>query len=489
VSVKVTTEKLPKSLLALDIELDREQVEKGLDRAARRLSQKYNIPGFRKGKAPRFIVENYFGRPALLEEASDDLINKAFRDALEQASVEPVGQANLENVSFEAEPFHFRVTVPVEPSVTLADYRAINVPLEIPEITEEMLDDAMESRRERHVVLRDLEEERPVQSGDQLTVELEAIVDGESLDEREPGTAPPPSTVVMEEKRLAPGLYEGLLGATVGQVVEVASRMPEDHSNERVAGKDVQFIVKVTKIQERLLPEWEELPALEEFEGALDELREKTRAELVETARDNAERSVIDTYIQRLVEQSEYDLPDILIEREADRLLQQQEYYQYERYGVTAEQVYQIQNRKREDIVQTMLPQGEERLKINLALREVARAEALQIGNEEIEAEVDRLVDQYEEEQRERARALLSTELRSSVASTVLDKKLRDRLMAIATGQAPPESPAASEPASDVEAPSVPANEAAAEPEVSEDAVVAQAGESRSEGGEDAPRV
>ncbi len=99
--MKVTTEKLPKSLLTVDVELDQAQVEKGLDRAARRLSQKYNIPGFRKGKAPRFIVENYFGRSALVEEASEDLINKAFKEALEQEQIAPVGRANLETVHFD----------------------------------------------------------------------------------------------------------------------------------------------------------------------------------------------------------------------------------------------------------------------------------------------------------------------------------------------------------------------------------------------------
>ncbi|MEN9933525.1 MAG: hypothetical protein RLZZ387_104, partial [Chloroflexota bacterium] len=210
---------------------------------------------------------------------------------------------------------------------------------------------------------------------------------------------------------------------------------------------EVQFIVKVNKIQERLLPEWDEVPTLEEFEGTVDELREKTRGELVEAARENAERKVIDTYIGQLVEQSEYDLPDVLIEQEADRLLEQQEYQQFGRYGVTAEQVYKIQNRNRDDIVKTLLPQGEERLKINLAMREVVRAEGLEIENAEIDAEVDRLVEQYEEAQRDRARLMLSNELRSSVASNVLDKKLRDRLMAIATGTATraEEAPSSSE--------------------------------------------
>src|SRR5689334_19529621 len=189
--VKVKTEKLPKSLLAVDIELDREQFEKGLDRAARRLSQKVNIPGFRKGKAPRFIVENYFGRPALVEEASEDLINKAFKEALDQEQIAPVGRANLETVHFDEPPFSFRVTVPVDPTTKLADYRAIRVPYEAKDVTDAMLDDAMASRRERHVVLREPEEPRPAKAGDQLTVQLESFLDGEPLEERAEGTEVP----------------------------------------------------------------------------------------------------------------------------------------------------------------------------------------------------------------------------------------------------------------------------------------------------------
>src|SRR5262245_34958715 len=176
--VKVTSEKLPKSLLALEIELDSDQVEKGLDRAARRISQKVNIPGFRKGKAPRFIVENYYGRPALLEEASDDLINRTFRQALEQEQISPVGAPALDSVNFDEEPFRFRVTVPVSPTVVLPDYHAIHVPMTVSDVTDEMLEEALRDQRERHVVLKELEEPRPAEQGDQLTVQIESFVDG-----------------------------------------------------------------------------------------------------------------------------------------------------------------------------------------------------------------------------------------------------------------------------------------------------------------------
>jgi trigger factor len=434
--VKVTKEKLPKSLLSLEIELDREQVEKGLDRAARRLSQKYNIPGFRKGKAPRFIVENYFGRPTLIEEASEDLINKAFKEALDQEDINPVGQASLADISFDEPPYHFRVTVPVPPTATLPDYRAIQAPFESGELTDEMVTEAMDTRRERHVVLREPEEPRPAQQGDQLTVQLESFLDGEPLEERAEGAEIPESTIVLEPGRLIPGLYEGLLGIAPDETREVVGHMPADHATEKVRDQDVTFKVKLLRIQERLLPEWDELPVLEEFEGTLDELREKTHAELAENIRTSAERTTIDAYITQLVEQTQYDIPDALIQQEADDLLHQRG-HEFERYGITLDQMLQYRGQTHDEAVEELKPQAEERLKTTLALREIVRGEGLMADESEVDAEVARIIETYEEDQRESARLLLSNQLRSTVASGVIDKKLRDRLFAIATGAAP----------------------------------------------------
>ncbi|GAB4209429.1 MAG: trigger factor [Roseiflexaceae bacterium] len=435
--MKVTTERLPKSLLALDIELDRDQVEKGLDRAARRISQKVNIPGFRKGKAPRFIVENYFGRGALIEEASDDLINRSFREALEQHQIEPVGKASLEDVHFDEEPFRFRVTVPVAPTVTLPDYHSISAPLEVPETTDELVEQALKERRERHVVLREPEEPRPAQAGDMLTVKLETTVDGESLDQRDEGEEVPDSELVLEAERLVPGLFDGLLGIQADETREIQVHMPEDHANEQVRGKDVLFKVLVKRLQERLLPEWDELPVLEEFEGTLDELRTKTRADLEERTRKDAERATIDNYVKQLVEQTEYDIPDAMIEHEAEHLLEEQG-QSFQRYGISLDQMLQYRGKTREEARDELLPQAEERLKNTLALGEVVRREGLSVNDAEIEQEVEKILGTYDEAERERARQVISSpQLRSSVANSVLNQKLQDRLLQLATGAAP----------------------------------------------------
>lgn len=462
--MKVTTEKLPRSIMALNIELTREQVEKGLDRAARRLSQKLNIPGFRKGKAPRFIIENYYGRAALIEEATDDVLQKAYREALEQEKIEPAGQGNLVSIQLDAEPFHIRVQVPVAPTVTIPEtYREIRRELKTNEITEADVDRAMARRCDRHAVLKDLEEPRPVQDTDQLTVVMDAYLDGELLDDRDPNTPPEPSTLVMEKDRLVPGLYDGLIGLEVDQHAEILAHIPDDHPNEKVRDKAVTFSVTVQRIQERLLPDWDELPTLEEFEGSLDELRAKTRTELEEAARTNTENEVVDGYINELVAQTTFDVPDALIQREVDWMLQQQE-RSYTRYGITAEQVYEMRGETREEALQKLLPQAEERLKVSLALQQLMQAEKLELDPGELIQEVESLVNSYEETQRDQIRNLLGQDLLASIANSMMDRKVRALVLAIATGT---ELPSAETPA-EADEPAADAPEDALEPSVEE---------------------
>lgn len=442
--MKVTTEKLPQSLLALQIELDKERFERGLDQAARRLSQKYPVHGFRPGKAPRFIIERTFGRESLIEEASEDLINKAFRDALKQENIEPVGPASLQGIT-SAEPFIFTVHVPIPPTVDVGDYRAIQVPLAIEPITEEQVDRAMDVIRERHVVLQELAEPRPVQEGDQLRVRLDTIVEGEPLEERDEDEEPAEQTLDVVPGRLVDELYAGLLGMQVGEHREIVAQMSEDHANEQIRGKQVTFKVELLGIQERLLPDWEDVPTLENFEGSLEELRAKTRADLEQSARNVAERKTLDSYIDQLLAQTSFDIPEVMIREQAEALLQEQE-RQFARYGITLEQMLQFRGQSHDEAVEALMPDAERQTKINLALREVVRREGIEATEAELTSEMDRLLVDYEGEDRTSVAQILHTQLRSTIANAVLDRKLRERLLAIATGAAPePAAPTATE--------------------------------------------
>ncbi|HYF61266.1 MAG TPA: trigger factor [Herpetosiphonaceae bacterium] len=491
--MKVTTERLPKSLIALDIEPDAKTIEAEMNKAAKRVANKVAIPGFRKGKAPRFIIENYYGKEIIVEEATDEIINVAFKAALEQEKIEPIAQAKLEKL--ETDPFRFRILVPVEPTVTLGDYAAIRLPLELEEVTPDVVDASLDQLRDKHVALQELEEARPAETGDQLTVHLETLVDGvpvedieaddededegefeadddsddeddddeddddededddsdedddddfEDGDEDEDGPRGEETTLVLEEKRLVPELYAGLVGAAVGETREINAPMPADHSDKRIAGKTVTFKVTVKDIQARVVPAWEELPALENFEGDWEAMQADVRSRLERNTRDHAQRALVDEFVNKVVEGTEYDIPDALIHERAHELLHEQ-VDQLARYGITLEQYLQITNKTHDQAVDELLGPAEERLKQSLAMRHILLKEGLTVQGEEVDAEVEKLIGEYPEAQRDMVRERLTGDLKPTVAASVLDRKLRDRLVEIATGTAAPAAAAEAE--------------------------------------------
>lgn len=433
--MKVTTEKLPKSRMSLQIELDAARFEHGLDQAARRFSQKYQIHGFRRGKAPRFIIERTFGREALIQDAQNDLISKAFQDAIIQEEIEPIGPAELDVIT-SVDPFVFTITVPLPPTVKVGDYHTIKVPFEPDEITDEQLEGMMEAMRDRHVVLKELDEPRPTQEGDSLKVHLETFVDGETLDEREEGEERPEHTLDLVKGRLIDELYNALIGVNAGDTVDVVSQMAEDHEDERVRGKEVTFKVEVLSMQQRVLPSWEELPQLQEFEGTLEELRAKTRSDLETTARHVAERKVLDTFIDHVLEITEFDIPDVMIENMADDMLKDQG-REFARYGITLEQMLQFRGETREQAIAALLPEAEKRTRVTLALAEVVEREELNVSEEEIEAEIIRAVADYSEEQRAQVMHAFQGEMRGMIFNALIDRKLRERVLRLAAGIEP----------------------------------------------------
>lgn len=461
--MKVTTAKLPKSLISLQIEIDQEQFERGLDQAARRLSQKFPIHGFRPGKAPRFIIERTFGRAALIEEATEELINNAYKRAIQQERIEVIGPPTLERID-SLEPFVFTVNVPVPPTVTLPDYRSIRVPFQVEPVTDEMVELELERLREKHVSLQELDEPRPAQQGDRVQVKLITRVegDGETATDAEEaaGTATETATAQaatsaesdaetasdeaeeegseeyldLEPNRLVDELYQGLIGMNVGEKKEIVAVMPDDHAEESIRGKKVTFKVEVLGIQRRIVPAWEELPALENFTGTLDELKAKVRADLEESERRRAEQALLNAYLEQLIEQTSFDIPEVMIRELAHSMLHDQE-QQFARYGITLEQVLQHRGITHDQAVEELLPEAEKQTKVTLALSEVIKREGLAVNDAEIEAEIEQILTSYDEDRRPQLREMLQTQLRSSVANVVLDKKLRARLAEIARGE------------------------------------------------------
>lgn len=469
ITVKVTTERLPKSQIALDIELDDQQVQRGLDRAARKLSEQFRIPGFRPGKAPRKIVENYFGRERLLEEATEDLIQKSFPQALKQENILPVGRPTLERV--EQQPFRYRVIVPVEPTVELGDYRAFRQPLEPEPVSEESVQKLLEAQREQHVVLRELEEPRPAQPGDMVSVVIESV---REEDEEEPSTeaaaeaAPTDNAdtadelaadaeddadeaetdareqqIALVEGRVRPEIYQALLGAQPGDVRTVTlAAEAEDEAAAEAADADAEqsprtttYTLRVTNVQERLLPEWDELPTLVEFDGDLDALRAHARQRLERAAEEKARRALVDAFINHLVAQHPVELPDAMIRERAEELFHQQ-VAEFARYGISEEQYLSMLGKSHDEAVAQYMEQAEPEVRRSLLLREFVRREGLTVTEADLAAERERFLEEIEPQRRDEARALLNQpNMTQMLAQAALDRKLRERIVAIATGQ------------------------------------------------------
>ena len=440
--MKVTSERMPRSILQLTIEIDEATVEKELDRASRGLSQKAKVPGFRPGKAPRAILERFYGRQALLEEASEGIINAGFKYALESEGIDPIAQASLGDVQFNVIPYTVVINVPVEPITKIADYSGYKQDYVVPAVTDEVMNRAMDDMREKHVVLREPEESRPAQQGDLITAEVDVVHNDISINGRIDGQPAQSTDLILEPGRLIGGLMEGVIGMAIGDNKTIGTTMPDDYTDETLRGQAVTFDVTVRRIQERILPDWDELPTLENKEGTLADLKHATSDELAKNARENAENRLVNGFIDSLVAGAVYDYHESMIELEADRILRGQE-QEYARYGTTAEAVYRQMGRKREDLVAQYLPQGEERLKRNLAMREFVTAEGIIVDDSDIDVEIDAMLESYEPEQRETMKALLREQLVASVANAALDKKIRARVIAMVAQSGADTEPAA----------------------------------------------
>jgi trigger factor len=436
-SVKITTEKLPKSLLSLQIELDQARFERGLDQAARRLSQKFPIHGFRPGKAPRFMIERTYGRPMLIEEASESLINQGYQAALKQEGITPLGAPKLDSI-VATEPFTFIVHVPVAPTVTVADYTAIRVDEPAAVISDEQVGRELDARRDRHVTLHEIEEPRPAAIGDQVVVKIKESVEGS---EDEAGEARE-QTFDLEAGRLVDELFAGIQGMNIGETKSITAAMPEDHANEAVRGKQVVFEVELTAMRRREVPEWDALPGLEGKEGSLDDLRAAVRTEMELSAQKRRENAIIDGYITQLLAGSEFDIPDAMIDETAHGLLHDQE-RQFQQYGITLEQMLQFRGQTHDQAVQELYPQAEEQIKRTLALREVVNAEGLTVSEDELDAEVETLLLDYPAEQHEQLRPAMRGRMVDTVANIVMDRKLRATVLRIAQTAAAAEGDAA----------------------------------------------
>ena len=431
--MKVTKEELPQREALLTIELEPQDMEPHLQRAYQRIVQRTNIPGFRKGKAPRAIVERFVGSGALREEAMDSLLPEALRNAIEEQKLDSAGTPRVDLV--EGDPPTVKATVPLEPLVELDDYLAIRADEEPTEVTEEQVQELLEHLRREQAPWEPAN--RPVAFGDQVTMDVRGAVDGRDILNQQ-GVV-----YVADEENPSPipGFVQELVGMNPGEDKEFALTIPEGYGGEGLVGSESTFHVAVHENKEKRLPELNDEFAKGVGEGydSLKALEEKMRADLQSQEEQAARRRHEDKVVPLLLERTKVEISPLLVDHEVAHLLED-EREALKRQQVGMEQYLQNVGKSAEEHQEELRSVALSRLTRSYALRKVAELENLQVSPEDVEQEINALVESVGNQGDAMRRNFDTPEGKRSLSEVLLNRRTLERLTEIAKGQqsAPP---------------------------------------------------
>lgn len=390
--MSLQVEKLEKNMAKLTIETSAEELEKAIEKAYQKQKKQISIPGFRKGKVPRQMVEKMYGKEVFYEDAANELIPDAYDKALEECEEDIVSSPKIEVTQIEAgKPFVFTATVALKPEVKLGKYKGVKIEKIDAQVTEEEVD--AEINRERENNARNITvEDRPVKDGDMTTLDFEGFVDGVAFQGGKGENYP----LTIGSGAFIPGFEEQLVGAEIGKEVEVKVTFPEDYQAEELKGKDAVFKCTVKEIKERELPELDDEFASEvsEFE-TLAEYREDVKKNLTEKKEKDAKNAREEAAIKAAVEASEMEIPEAMLETQQKQMVD--EFAQrITMQGLSMEQYFQFTGTNYQKMVEQVKPQAEERIKSRLVLEAIANAEKIEATEEDYEKELETMAEVYQ---------------------------------------------------------------------------------------------
>lgn len=433
--LKIETHSHEDHTLHMTVEVSEDRVKPALQTAAREISKRYPVKGFRPGKAPYEYVVREYGERAVYEAAIDDLGQKVYAEALDQEKIEAYGPGSM--VEMQLKPMVLKFVVPLKPIVELGDYRALRVPYTAPAVADEEVQRVLDNLRERQAVLEPVE--RPAQLGDVATLDINAFL-GEGLN---------PSDFLMTDKDVAlqldetgdwpmPGFPKQVLGIAAGEARKFDLAFAEDYANESLRGQTAHFEVTAKEVKQRNLPEFNDDFAKElgEFQ-TFEELQNRVREDLRRQAERSTEREYSDTVLNQLVEQSKIVYPPHLLEQELQDMLEDLDSRLREQ-NLTLDDYLKIESKTKEQLNDENRPRAEQRLKRALVLGRLVEAEQLEVAPEEVKAEIDRQSALFGDQAGRVLQILNSDKGRQSLVIEMLTNKAVQRLAAIARGEAPP---------------------------------------------------
>ncbi len=426
--MKVSKDKMEGSQVVLNIEVEAEEMEGAIRQAYRRLGAKTTVPGFRKGKAPSAILEQYFGKGALVEDAAEHLLPEVYDRAIREQEVEAIAQPQIEVL--QTDPLAFKATVAVRPTVELDDYHQIEFALEPVVVTEEEVTEALENIRYIQAPWEPVE--RPASFGDLLAIDVEGTVGDRSVINEKGGWY----RLSPDLPSALPGFAEQLEGAEKGEERVFTLTLPPEQ--EDFGGQECNFRVLVNEIKQKNLPELDDEFAKSLGQGleTSDSLKEKIAADLKSRKEWEAKNNLEEKAIKALVDLARVDFPDIMVQQEIDHLIAERE----QQFGDRASlQNYLNSVKKTEDEFRNELRPMAERIVIrSVVLQKFAELEGVEVSAADIESEVEH-VKEHASDERVR-RVLDSPSARESLGRNMFIRKAIDRLFEIATGEEAPGS-------------------------------------------------
>lgn len=392
--MSLQVEKMEKNMAKLTIEVSAEDLDKAMQNAYQKAKGKIAIPGFRKGKAPRKMIEQMYGKGIFLEDAANALIPEHYSKALEECDLEIVSQPEIDVV--QAEPgkaFIFTAEVAVKPEVTLGDYKGLEVPKSETEVTDEDVDAEIKKEQEKNSRTVTVED-RGAENGDITTIDFEGFVDGVAF-EGGKGTDYP---LTLGSGSFIPGFEDQLVGAKAGDHVEVNVTFPEEYQAAELAGKAAVFQCDVKKVEAKELPELDDDFAqdVSEFD-TLAEYKEDIKKNLTEKKEKEARAEKENAAVDKAIENAQMEIPDAMVDTQVRQMINDFA-SRMQSQGLTMEQYFQFTGMTVEKMQDEMKPQALKRIQTRLVLEKIAEVENIQPTEEEVNEEISKMAEMYKME-------------------------------------------------------------------------------------------
>ena len=392
--MSLQVEKMEKNMAKLTIEVPASELEKALQSAYMKQKNKISLPGFRKGKVPRQMIEKMYGAEIFYDDAANALIPKAYADAYDECELDIVSRPEIDVVQIEkGKDFIFTATVATKPEVTLGEYKGLEVDKVSTRVTQKEVDAKIQEEAEKNARTITVED-RAVQDGDEVVLDFEGFVDGVAFEGGKGENYP----LTIGSGSFIPGFEEQLVGAEAEKEVEVKVTFPEDYHAEDLKGKEAVFKCTVHEIKAKELPEIDDEFAAEVSEfDTLEEYKADVKAKIKEQKAAEGKAKQEDQVVEQAVKNATYELPEAMVETQAEQMAN--DFAQrMQSQGLTMEQYFQFTGTTAEQMMEDLKPQAVKRIETRLVLEAIAKAENIEISDEKLDEEIGKMAEAYKME-------------------------------------------------------------------------------------------